>query len=272
MTYQDGILALNNVDTEYSVVFGTPFGTTPDVITLQVNNTVDGTPNFILAQVRAKSTTGFDLELDQVPDSNNYVLSWIATQGSTSFEVVSDSVRKLSQTPHDPLEPGDLEMVPFVQTAPVPHTVHRRWEDLRSFFLRHQATPPAAPLEASSAGSVSYDTNYLYLQIGAQWARIPMQVLTSWASDYTLNDRRTGLETLANGTQEHTITFATAFGAGELPVPRTLQVFNDTDDPVTVVSVALVTDITLSQFTTMLTAETDSTNFKLHYEFEQPPA
>lgn len=270
--FQDGFIALNSSNQDYNVTFDVAFDAPPDVVVCQVNNvSADGTKLQINATVTSVSTTGFSVHLDALPNTNNYTMAWFATYGSVAFEVISQSVVRVTKLPGDNTRPAAADLVPIVRMSPIPYSTTIQWEHFAGLFMQYQATPPTAPTDPGEVGWFSIDANYLYLYVSTAWTRVPLQSTSSWATALTINEKRSASVALDDATQEHTITFASAFPSGNLPTPRTIVVANSVDSPVTMVAPTLITEITLSGFTVLLAAETDSANFVLHYEFEQLP-
>jgi len=77
---EDGTLTLTEGITEYNVLFNTEklsdeWNFTEDDIT----NEVDGDPLVIEYNFSNRTSTGFTLNLDSMPDSANYVFRWAVT-------------------------------------------------------------------------------------------------------------------------------------------------------------------------------------------------
>lgn len=79
-TIQQGNAAINSGTSTVSVSFDQAFDDALYSLTHTLQNTTDGSPQFLSVLITAKSATGFTATLNAAVDSANYILSWTATR------------------------------------------------------------------------------------------------------------------------------------------------------------------------------------------------
>lgn len=269
MAFDSGRYDLTSGQTSYTIPFGTAFGTAPDVVVAVVENATDNPFLTITVTVVGRSTTDFDIELSQAPDSNNYDLVWFAGSPEIFFEVITQYQRKMTKLPATQSVPNGQDLVPFVQMSPVPRTMVLPWRLVEAYFTRYKAEAPNSPTDPGEPGQWAMDANYIFFHNGTQWGRFPVQYVSSWADDFTFNEFRRDEETLPQAAT-HSVVFSSSFPAGNTPVPKALFVKNTTGGDTLYIGVQL-TALDLDGFTVALTGVPDSGDYKLFYEFEQLP-
>lgn len=92
--YQQGNFSLTTGQTDYSVNFSTVFPVAaPSLILVDVFNSAGEDPqDFLDGVVVSRTTAGFEFNLVTAPASNNYVLSWLASDGLGTTPVTSNGI------------------------------------------------------------------------------------------------------------------------------------------------------------------------------------
>lgn len=271
MAFDSGRYDLTNGQTDYTIPFGSAFGSVPDVVVAVVENATDDPFLVIAATVTGRSTTDFDIELSQAPDSANYDLVWFAGSPEIFFEVITQYQRRMTKLPAAEAVPKKQDLVPFVQMSPVPRTMVLPWRLVEAYFTRYKSEAPNNPTDPGEPGQWAMDANYIFFHNGTQWGRFPVQYVNSWSDDFTFNETRRDEVTLPQAAT-HSVVFSSSFPSGEIPSPKALIVKNTSAVGDTLYIGVQLTAVSIDGFTVALSGVPDSGDYKLFYEFEQFPS
>jgi hypothetical protein len=264
MAYLEGTLGLTSGTQDYTIPFAPAFVATPDVVIAVVENTsADAVKFLITAHVVDKSATDFTVRLDSAPNSNNYVLAWVAGSASVIFQALVAGGRRISEIPllTDDLLDGDY--FPVVHTSPVPTTKRVLWSTIRSLFARRRSIPPPSPATSGSVFDISVDANYFYIRNGSTWGRVPLET-SNWSNGSVFIPRQEGVQQLTSGNKIVTVTYPVAFsGSG---TPRALWSIRNTASENKLILTGLLTAESLSAFELTLQSAPDSSNYYLYWE------
>lgn len=219
--FQSGVTALSNSATQVDVVFPVEFTSTPDTIFPVVQNvSADGTKYIIVANVIAKSTTGFTAGLDAELTTGNYELVWMAGSSSDVVEMVSMlNGRKLTSFPPAATLRQRFKL-PIIATTPVPHIELVDQDVFFGSVARRAANIPAGPLDgARNVLEFAVDDNWLYVGLPTRWGRLPLESGASWSTQSFYRPFREGISTIVpvSGQQIYNVTFDTPFDSGVDP-------------------------------------------------------
>ena len=267
MAYQGGTTNLSSGVQDYTVTFPTAFTATPGVILPVVQNTsADAVKLLITAQVVASSATQFSVRISGAPNSNNYVLAWVAGDIATIFAAVSILGVRMSQLPVQSSAPGDNDYFPIVSTASLPVSKRLTFGVLATLFVNYVPTPPASPAAAGSIGDYATDTDYVYFHTGVQWGRIGLQ-LGSWDTGSAPIVQQEGTVTLVSGNAAPSFTFPVSF-SGTTPAITGL-IFGNTAGGTNLMLAGQVASVSLSGFSLALNAEPDNSTYTLYWQARQ---
>lgn len=263
MAYLEGTTALTSGTQEYTISFTPAFVSAPDVIIAVVENTSADSPKLlIVANVIDKSATDFTVLLDSVPDSNNYVLAWVAGSASIIFQALVSAGKRISEIPLLSGDPLDGDYFPIVHTSPVPTTNRILWSTIRSMFARRRSVPPPSPATSGSTFDISVDANYFYIRNGSAWGRIPLET-SNWTSGNLFIPQQEGILQLTSGISTVTITYPVAFtGSG---TPHVLWSLRNTAPGNKLFLEGLITAESLSAFELSLNYPPDDSNYYLYW-------
>lgn len=266
MSFQSGTHNLTNGVQDYTVTFPAAFSTTPGVIIPVVFNTTDSSVLMINAQVTAKSASQFSVHLDAVPDSNNYVLGWMAGTAAVIYAALLMIGKKVTDIAVTATLPVDADLFPFVAMSPLPTSKVVTWEMIRSAFVNYLADPPAAADSEGITGQFAADENFLYFRLETTWIQVPV-LAGDWLTENPLKPEREGVVSLTSGQATKVVTFGTPFASGNAPIVE-VQVFNvESGDKLVLYAMPIASS--LSGFTVALNAAPDSSDYKMHYRARQ---
>lgn len=267
MAYQEGVENLQNGVGVYTITFPAAFSSTPDIVIPVVFNTSGDSPKRgLVAHVVDKDQNGFEVELDGLPDSANYQLSWIAGSLTSVFEAIQQGQRA-STFPAVDGSLADQDKFLLLRFGPVIRTQTLSWEALREYFPNVVGQLPVAPTTSGAAGEIALPTAvspWLFLHTGTLWGRIPVEVTAAgWSAQSAITSIREGLADLASGQTTHDIVFSEPFDIGVVPLVW-CQIRNLVDDPFLVI-IGTVTNVTHTGFRYIVHMAPDSGNYKLQY-------
>ena len=210
--FQQGTQPIGSGITTVDVEFPLTFPGAPDIILAVVSNTSGDSPKFLIeADVVYKDAYGFTVQLTGVPDTNNYVLGWVAGSVEILYQALAKLGIKISALPMLLTEPGSDDYVPLVHTYPIPLTTRMTWGLIRSLFPGLIADPPASPAAAGVYGQMALDADgWLYVHNGILWGRTQL-FQTSWDVTALGDDAQEGVVAMVQNQGYVDIVYPAAF-------------------------------------------------------------
>lgn len=268
MSFQSGTYALSNGVVDYTIPFPLTFTSPPGAIIPAVFNIIDGSSLLLVATVTDKSETEFSVRLDGTPDSNNYVLGWMAGESALLYAAVITIGKKVTDITRASTKPVDADLIPFVSMSPLPASKAMTWEILRSAFVNYLADIPASANSAGITGQFAANEDFIFFRLTTGWVQIPC-LAGSWLTANPNRPEREGVAALTAGEIIQNITFDTPFDSGDDPVVS-VQIYNVAAGDKLVLS-AMPIASSLSGFSVAMTAEPDTADYKIYYKARQLP-
>jgi len=193
-----------------SVVFPLAFEFVPAISVWVQRVTGD---NLISAYPANVTTTGFDYELDHVPDdTDDYSLGWIAADTVlTTLPLSTLGVRATQMTLMAAI-PEDNDLMAMVQMNPTPRSLVIPFSVLRQTFLSALSRAPVSPNDSlggtSLTNQIFVSGGYLYAFNGTSFARVGL-ANTGWNIPDTARKRIRETVALTSGNQVQVIPFLT---------------------------------------------------------------
>jgi hypothetical protein len=139
--YQQGNFPLTEGQLTYNVSFSLEFpNTDPSLILTNVFNAVNQDPQLTLVgNITSRDQEGFTFELSTAPDSNNYVLSWMASDGleSNGITLVQTNGIPVANFPkfNNPFLP-DNTLFPAILANGQKRSITVTWGNLKNFLVK----------------------------------------------------------------------------------------------------------------------------------------
>ena len=257
---------LNPASLTYVITFPAAFTSLPAAVLPTINNYIDGNPMDIDAEVTAITLSGFTVQLSAMPDTNNYVLNYIASSAGAVSGAGGVNGRKGSELPVFAGAITSSMYMVGVTNEVIPQTVAFTVANLLSVFAGRLAGVPSSPNAAGSALQLTIDGNYLYAHNGTKAGRVGL-AFSEWGIPDTAKKVQTQHASLTSGTQTQTIVFPTAYDVADaLPDICGVTISNTVDaDPIDFIS-GMVRAVTRFGFTLILNNPPATGNYRVTYE------
>ena len=259
--FQQGLENIGNAAATVTVTYPAAFTTTPEVVIAVIQNTVDGAPSAITAEVTTTTTTGFVVKLSASTNSVNYQLAWVAGSANLMFDVIAQMGFRTSQLAEQTSAPLDNDYFPMVITSPLLQTVLIKWSTVYGLFGR-RVSAPAAPGSSGDVGQWAADANWFYTYYDGVWGRSPRQT-DAWDWNYPAGNvwGQEGRITMTSGQNTVSVVFDQEFGGTPLV---TFSIENTaTGDKLLLQGILTTVDYT--GFTVTLNTAPDSSSYVLNW-------
>jgi hypothetical protein len=260
MAFQQGASNIANAASATSVVYPAAFLSTPDVVIAVVQNTVDGGPLSISAEVTASSNTGFTVQLSAATDSANYDLVWVAGDAQIIFEILSQLGFRVSELGLQTSLPLDDDYFPMVHTSPLPATKRIKWSVIKTAFTQFVSSAPSASSDSGTVGQWAVDADFIYTHDGTAWGRTP-RATTGWGFTHVPTWSAQGQQALTQDVDDVSVVFDEAFGAA----PEVIFSFQNTAGGNLQILQGLITAVSTTGFTVSLNTTPDTTAYKMNW-------
>jgi hypothetical protein len=136
--YQQGNFPLTEGQTTYNVSFSLEFpNTEPSLILTNVFNANSEDPQLTLVgNITDRDQEGFTFELSTPPDSDSYVLSWMASDGLGTTVIQTNGIPVAEFTSFNNLQLPDNTLFPAILTNGPKKSITVSWGRLKNFLVK----------------------------------------------------------------------------------------------------------------------------------------